>query len=173
MATPWQQTKDAQVASLMQMGRKELRHLQTIEDLVGCITRWPSHMREMMLSTHLRFRERFQLTLFLLGNWLPPLVMVEWYIMRGMLKDRSARDNVADLIRQHMAGELETKGYMVWQMGATRNKPAALREHRWDGVGEDDPDKLRVLLPIPLDVTSPWNTCSWEHAIAQLLLCDS
>jgi hypothetical protein len=33
-----------------------------------------------------------QLTLFLLGNRCPPTLMAEWYVKRGMLKDKSARD---------------------------------------------------------------------------------
>ena len=136
--------RNAMVSELIHMDREQQRMLTTIEDLIGKLILWPAHLRTMFLSSHLRYSERFQLTLFLLGNWLPPLLIAEWYMKRNMLKDRSARDNVAGLIKQHMRGELEQKGYVVWTLAAPKTKPRALREHKYDGVGDDVSDKLQA-----------------------------
>ena len=125
------------VEVLSSLSRRDAALLVTIEAQIGSIMTWPSHMREKFLSSHLRFNDRFQLTLFLLGNRVPPLLIAEWYLYRGMLKDKSARENVASIIKQHMDGELESKGFKTWVMGATSCKPACLRRHKWDGVGDD------------------------------------
>lgn len=65
----------ATVAVLGSISRQqEAKLLITIEDLIGSVSAWPAFIRESLLSTHLRFRERFQLTLF----WLPPMLAVQW-----------------------------------------------------------------------------------------------
>ena len=136
--------RDETLRALLHMNNDHLRQFRTIEDLLGSVIYWPAFLREMFFSSHLRFNDRFKLTLFLLGNALPPTLIVEWYITRKMLKDDSARRNVADLIKKHMTGELEQRGYLVYMLDATTCKPYVLREHKWDGVGDPDVNRLRV-----------------------------
>ena len=140
----WIRARDATVSALLQLDDGEKRLLRAIEDQLGKVILWPAYLREMFLSSHLRFNERFKLTLFLLGNALPPTLIVKWYVSRKMLKDDAAHRNVAEIIKMHMDGTLEERGYLVYTLNATKSKPYALREHRWDGVGEDDRYKLRV-----------------------------
>jgi hypothetical protein len=62
------------------MSRADGSLLRDIEQQIGPCLRWPSKFSDAMLSPHLRFPERWQLTLFLLGNRVPPTLIVEWYI---------------------------------------------------------------------------------------------
>tara|TARA_R100000951_G_scaffold114443_2_gene118768 strand:+ start:1287 stop:1874 length:588 start_codon:yes stop_codon:yes gene_type:complete len=149
------------------MGRAEGRALLDIEEHIGSCIKWPPHFTEMMLSTHLRFPERWQLTLFLLGNRCPPSLMVEWYLSRNALKDKSARDQVADLIRQHKDGTLEQQGRTTWVLDATEDLPAILRKHKWDGVGMPAENKTRAIFTpsFAFDWQHEWH---WDEAIAVL-----
>lgn len=97
-----------------------------------------------------------QLTLFLLGNRTPPIKIAEWYTKRGMLKDKSARDQVTDLIKQHLHGKLEEQGRSTWIMNATVDKPVFDRKRPWDGVGEPAEDKNQV-------IATPSFAYDWEH----------
>lgn len=132
------------------------RLLLDIEEQIGSCIKWPYRFTEMMLSRHLRFPERWQLTLFLLGNRCPPTLMVEWYLKRDMLSDKSARDQVSDLIRQHKTGKLEQQGRTTWVMDATVTKPIWERKHPWDGVGESPENKTQV-------IETPSFAFDWEH----------
>lgn len=138
------------------LGRVHGRALLDIEEHVGSCLKWPFRFTEMMLSTHLRFPERWQLTLFLLGNRCPPSLMVEWYISRKMLKDKSACDQIADLIQKHKDGTLEQQGRTTWIMEATVTKPWWLRAHRWDGVGDPADNKNQVIY-------TPSFAFDWQH----------
>jgi len=138
------------------MGRLEGSLLLDIEQNVGSCLKWPTHFTEMMLSNHLSFEERWPLTKFLLGNRCPPTLMVEWYLKRGMLSDKSARDNVADIIRQHKDGTLERQNRTTWIMGATVTKPLWERKHKWDGVGDPTYDKKQV-------IETPSFASDWKH----------
>ncbi len=86
--------RQRQTERIEAMGRLEGRCLLGIEEHVGSCLKWPHRFTEMMLLPKLHFPERWQLTLFLIGNRCPPTLMVEWYLKRGMLSDRSARDQV-------------------------------------------------------------------------------
>ena len=99
-----------------------------------------------------------QLTLFLLGNRAPPTLIAEWYVGRKMLKDKSARDQVIDIIKQHKDGKLEQQGRTTWVMDATEDKPACLRAHAWDGVGDPAEDKTRT-------ISTPTFAFDWEHEV--------
>ena len=149
------------------LGRLEGRLLLDIEEQIGSCMKWPPRFTEAMLSTHLHFPERWQLTLFLLGNRCPPSLMVEWYMKRGMLKDKSARDQVADIIRQHRDGALESKGITTWVMGATDTKPLSERKHKWDGVGDPAQDKQQTIATptFAFDFMHEWH---WTEAIKML-----
>lgn len=80
-----------------------------VEDHTHFFRLWPNYYRQLMLSSHLKFVGRFQLTLFLLGNRLNPEVIVKWYIRRGMLHDHAARVHVARIITDHRDGKLANK----------------------------------------------------------------
>lgn len=147
----------AQEATVEAMGRVEAGLLRDIEEQIGSCLSWPSHMTAMLLSTHLRFNDRYQLSLFMLGNGCPPTSMVKWFLSRGMLSDKSARENVADLIRRHMDGTLERAGTTTWVMNATEvPKPVWERKHPWDGVGEPAVNKTRI-------VATPTFALDWQH----------
>jgi hypothetical protein len=160
-------TRGRQTQRIEAMSRRDGRCLIDIEEHVGSCLKWPHRFTEMMLSSHLRFPERWQLTLFLLGNRLPPSLMVEWYMGRSMLKDKSARDQVADLIRQHKDGTLEQQGRTTWIMEATVTKPIWERKHKWDGVG--DPTKEKNQLIATPSFAFDWqHQLAWDDAIAKL-----
>ena len=91
----------------------------TIEEHAGSIQNWQWNMAERLLSKHLRYNDRFQLTLFMLQNKVPPALIAQWYIKRKMLSDQSARMHVAGIIKAHMTGELEEKCITAQMMDAT------------------------------------------------------
>ena len=156
-----------QASRVEALSRIEGRLLLDIEEHVGSCMKWPSRFTEMMLSTHLRFPDRWQLTLFLLGNRCPPTLIVAWYTDRDMLKDKQARDQVADIIRQHRDGTLEQHGRTTWMMDATEDKPLILRTHPWDGVGMPAEDKNRTICTpsFAFDWEHQWH---WDEAIEKL-----
>ena len=85
--------------------------------------------------------------------------MVEWYVVRGMLRDKSARDNVIDIIKKHRSGELEQQGRSTWVMGATAPpKPVWERKHKWDGVGDPAEDKNQI-------IATPMFAFDWQHQV--------
>lgn len=148
--------RQRQAQRIEALSRVEGSLLLDIEEQIGSCMKWPGRFTEMMLSTHLRFPERWQLTLFLLGNRCPPSMMVDWYTQRTMLKDKAARDQVADLIRQHKDGTLEQQGRTTWMLEATVTKPPWQRKHKWDGVGDPVQDKNQV-------ITTPSFAFDWQH----------
>ena len=162
--------RQRQAARIEAMGRIEGRCLLDIEEQVGSCMKWPYRFTEMMLSRHLRFPDRWQLTLFLLGNRCPPTLMTEWYIARGMLKDKSARDQVVDIIKKHKSGELSQQGRSTWVMDATAPpKPQWERKHKWDGVGDPTEDKNQVI-ETPTFAFDWEHECHWDEAIKTLQL---
>jgi hypothetical protein len=78
---------------------------------------------------------------------------------REMLKDRSARDQVADIIRQHKDGTLERQGRSTWIMESTSTKPVWERRHKWDGVGDPSQNKVSV-------IETPTFAFDWEHEVS-------
>lgn len=145
-----------QSARIEAMHRVEGRLLLDIEEQVGSCLTWPVRMTEALLSTHLHFPERWQLSLFLLGNRCPPVLMADWYLKRGMLKDKAACEQVADLIKKHKTGELERQGRTTWIMDATVTKPVWDRKHPWDGVGDPAENKNQV-------IETPHFASDWQH----------
>lgn len=145
-----------QVERIEAMNRIEGRILLDVEEQVGSCLKWPNQFTEMMLSSKLHFPERWQLTLFLLGNRCPPTLITEWYLKRNLLSDKSARDQVADIIRQHKDGKLEQQGRTTWIMNATVSKPPWDRKHKWDGVGDPAEDKKQT-------ISTPSFAFDWQH----------
>lgn len=147
---------------------KELELLETIGDLVGSPIAWPSRVRTMFFSTHLRYSERVSLTFFLLANRMPPIVIAEWYLTRDMLRDKSARDHVASIIDDHKHGNLAKTGKTAWVVHATENtKMQVDRAHPWDGVGETASDRVQ-LIETPSFASEYQNNYHWDQAV-QLL----
>ena len=112
----------------------------SIVENVGPVSQWPLHNLEQMLSSHLTYQPRINLTLFLLGNQCPPDDYAEWVDSRNMLKDMPARAHVASLIKDHKDGKLSRfTTYMLPFRVTAPLKPLSLRKHKWDGVGEPMP----------------------------------
>ena len=84
-----------------------------VEEHTHFLKFWPKYYRELMLSTHLKYLGRFQLTMFLLGNRLNPETIVQWYLGHRMLHDQAARVHVSGIIKAHKKGELENKTTFV------------------------------------------------------------
>lgn len=79
--------------------------LEEIQDIVGDMkhpdgrNRWPLHLQQMFLSqSELSYAQRFELTMFLVGNGLNPDIVKEWYKLRGMVKDRVKMRHVNSII---------------------------------------------------------------------------
>ena len=89
------------------MSVKSMQVMQKVEDLIGNFISWPVWSRELMLSHHLVYSNRFKLTLFLLGNALPPSVIREWYVAQGCLRDQSAWRHVEKLIADFKQDKLD------------------------------------------------------------------
>ena len=147
--------------------------LATIQEQVGApilapynVDGWPNYVTTAIVSTPLKWDGRFTLTKFLLGNGVSPLLMAEYYLRRGMLSDASARENVANLIKQHQAGEWAAKGYTCWLMRATTTAPWPNGNHAWDGVGDPVRDKKRTI-QTPSFANDDGN--EWDAAVELLM----
>ena len=93
--------------------------LRRIEEHLGRLSDWPAWAAEALLKEHLKYADRFTLTLFLLVNKCMPTLAAEWMLVRKMLKDHSARQHVASIIKEHMTGGLEAAGRTAYCMDAT------------------------------------------------------
>ena len=78
-----------------------------MEGKITVLARVPQKYAQALLSTHLKFKERRELTVFLLANRVPPTLLVKWYTVRKMLHDFSAKKDVADLLAKFAKGELD------------------------------------------------------------------
>ena len=130
---PWIET----VAEMRDdLDQQQLEYLQThIEEHMFPLTSWQdrcpvgNRMATLLLSDHLMFSGRFQLTLFMLNNKCKPTVYVKWLMGRGMLHGADSCRHVADLIKDHMNGKLEAEGKTAFVMDATLpNGDAAIGE---------------------------------------------
>ena len=110
--------------------QKEL--IASFEDYMPPLRRWPHWASQLFVSNHLRFSERLSLTKFLLLNHVPPIAIAEWYIESKSLKDKSARDHVADIIKAHKEGRLANS--TSWLLDKT------------DAAGNDVKDKTTKLV---------------------------
>ena len=139
--------------SLKPWERKLLK--ERIEEHMGSIQYFPAWVATMLLSTHLRYSDRFQLTLFMLGNGCAPIAYAEWLIKRGMLKDKAAREHVAGLISDHKSGKLEIAGRTCYVMAATHAN------------GTDAPAKMKIR-PLYQPNFAMSHPHYWSCAIAML-----
>ena len=98
---------------------KDRRLLARVEDVIGSIRRFPVELAELFLSKHLMFAARMKLSLFLLANRCPPALMAEWYVTRGMLHDKAAKEMVISIIKAHMEGKLEEGGKTAYVIDTT------------------------------------------------------
>ena len=157
--------RQRQASRIEALSRAHGRLLLDVEEHVGSCIRWPSNLTEAMLSTHLLFPDRWQLTLFLLGNRCPPSVFVTWFLTRHMLHDKAARDQVIDIIVKHKSGELERQGRTTWMMDATAPpKPPCIRKHQWDGVGDPTEEKVQT-------ICTPTFAFDWQHQVRPRETC--
>lgn len=142
------------VYSMSPLVATEFDHLV---DFVGPLNRWPVNIAEAVVSTHLTFESRFQLTLFLLGNRVPPCVFTEWFLKRSMLKDASARRHVAGILLAHKTGKLEADSKTTWVVGAV------------DKEGNELKDKNQVIATPDFAQEEPQY---WDEAIKKLQWSD-
>ena len=81
--------------------------LERVAELIGCVTLWPAWAQRLAQKPQLRCGERYALTVFLLENGLPPLVLAEYLVAEpSMLRDERARLDVDALLRKFRAGTL-------------------------------------------------------------------
>ena len=78
--------------------------LADVEDLMGPLHAWPVWARELLLKQHLSDSERYTLTLFVMGNKLPPFTYARFLRANGSLKDRRACEHVIDQLRRYQTG---------------------------------------------------------------------
>ena len=88
--------------------------LEKLNDTSGHFITWPASQRTRLLSKHMSYTDRFQLTLFALVNGVVPVLYAEYLIARGSLKDMAARNHVAGLIDAHMRNGLAK--YTAWHV---------------------------------------------------------
>ena len=104
-------------------------------DAVGDFDDMPWHIQDMFVSDHLYYKDRFKLTVFLLNNRCPPPLIAEFYLVRGVLCDHSAKLHVASIIKDHRDGRLEEKGVTSYVMGATEpNGDPSIGDRRYRTV---------------------------------------
>ena len=85
------------------LGPLHARLLAHVEEHAGDVVDWPWSMQQLATQHEtLKFAARFQLTIFLLGNGVPPLVVATF--MKGRVRDFSARRHVASIIEGHRTG---------------------------------------------------------------------
>lgn len=83
----------------------------------------------LLLSKHLNTRERFKLTLFVLGNGVDPCKYVHWLRRRrGVLADESARREIAGLIQRFAFGKLDR--FSTYMLDAVSEKGDPLPANR-------------------------------------------
>jgi hypothetical protein len=128
-----------------------------IEEHMGPLYLWPTHMAAKLLTDHLKYADRFTLTLFMLANKCQPAVYAEWLLKRGMLKDKSARDHVASVILAHKQGKLEAEGKTAYVMDASLAN------------GEPAPNELKVWPVYTPNFAEDWQHGHyWDEAIHML-----
>ena len=90
-------------AAIRELGRGNASALNRLEEHLPPILEWPYHMRDIMLSMEtFKYSQRFRVAIFLLGNRVPPRVIAEY--MKPRLRDKSAREHVATLMKAHRDG---------------------------------------------------------------------
>ena len=85
---------------------------------VGTLDDWPVDCAEAVVSCQLPHDQLCVLTLFLLGNGVPPTVLIDWFVRRNMLRDVWASGHVVGLLHAHKSGRLEAAGEETWVVKA-------------------------------------------------------
>ena len=148
-----QRRRDAVNMAVYAMTPLTATEFDALVDHVGPLNRWPINMAEAIVSTHLTYQPRFQLTLFLLGNRVPPTVFTAWFLSRNMLRDVSARRHVAGILLAHKTGKLEADGKTAWIVNAV------------DREGNDVLDKNQVVVTPRFAHEEPQY---WDEAVKKL-----
>lgn len=139
---------------------------------IGPLSQWPLHNLSQMLSSHLTYQPRINLTLFVLANQCPPNLYAEWCVSRNMLKDKAAHLHVANLIKDHKAGQLTRfTSYLLPFRVTAAPKPFHLRKHPWDGVGDPMPRNAPAdafIFPVETPAMMETDGWRWDQAYALL-----
>ena len=150
----------------------ESRLFKGILEQVGPLAQWPLHTLSQMLSTHLTYQPRINLTLFVLGNHCAPDLYAEWCMSRNMLKNKAAHLHVANLIKEHKAGQLARfNTYILPFRVSAPPKPLNERKHPWDGVGDPMPSDAppsAFIFPVETPKMMDTDGWRWDHAFAEL-----
>ena len=128
--------------------RPAWKALSTISEVAGSFLAWPEAQRKRVLADHLPYNARFQLTLFVLANGVPPLLYAEYLMARGSLRDFQARNHVAGLIEAHKKNQLGK--YTAWNV--------------------DRQATINVVVPDPFDVDDEHDVHGfyWDEAASAL-----
>lgn len=73
---------------------------ETIFDIVGPASEWPRGVLDIFTKLHIKNKDRFTLTVFLLGNGLNPVVIKEYYAMAYAF-DKSANTQIDYIIGKY------------------------------------------------------------------------
>lgn len=144
--------------------------LQRLEDCMPPLLDWPKAMQLRMLCPHLKYQDRLQLVWFLLGNGLPPSLMVDWFLSYPPYISAKSRQHVAGLIRAHAKGEFDGSNgqepKLIWnvtlQQATPCHTPSFARETNWRRMTYTDPSgnkKVDILMP---------GAAYWSDAAARL-----
>jgi hypothetical protein len=90
---------------------------RVIEDLLGPLSTWPRRPRVLFEQNHLLHNERFGLTIFLLGNGVPPCWIWAHMHQYGCLHDTVAVAEIKHIIeRYHMGTFPRNDKYTYWDI---------------------------------------------------------
>ena len=121
---------------IVQLDAESKQLFDRVCECVGYPEVWPPGRLREMLSTHLHYKERFTLAIFVLGNSCPPDFLAEWLLKRGSLRDKPACLHLANIFDQHQMGLLARYTCYVLPWRATYDGPRSTDPNRkWESVG--------------------------------------
>ena len=140
----WEAQRQLIAATISNFKTAEKRIFAHLQLDLGPWNEWPHGIATMLLSnTTLKYRERFSLTTWCLPNGCEPTMFVEWLLKRKLLRDESARQHVASLIKAYQQQELAKYTYTVIPSRATYTADIPRvgsfepwKSTLWSGVGE-------------------------------------
>ena len=71
-----------------------------VADLIGAIETWPSWTRKSFLRSAKGWNKVFAVSVFLLGNHLPPVTFARWLRDTTLLHDKDAVRQAIDLLNR-------------------------------------------------------------------------
>ena len=88
-----------------------------LSDVFWPVYEWPLHEARRFLGPRVGFDDRASISKFLLGNGLPPSVIVQWAKAQpGWLRHRESALDMANLIKKHADGKWEDQCKQTWSL---------------------------------------------------------